>query len=326
MKNAINLFLLVISMSWVAQAYLVPGPPGGGGQPAPYPGNPGGGHGGGGLVPGPRPPHPRPQPPPPRPNPPPRPPAPPYYPPPQNPPYYPPQPPPPQNPGYGAEVKSVWIGRDVYNETIRIQALAGIGRQYSGWEVISVRANTRPNSPARTDVALIADGRVVASQINPGYQINLFPQVRTVLSEYSDLQLNVGGGTYINDVLIEIRYNGGGYNPPSNPGYGRNIDLNIYRSVYGNDRIDLTQYFNLASYRGYTIQSVIITASSRYNTGFVSLLINGNNMGQVAFSSNYSQQGSIYLNRPAVIGQGADSLVLYTQGDMTIERVTIVLR
>lgn len=322
MKNAIKLFLLVISMSWVAQAYLVPGPPGGGGQPAPYPGGPGGGHGGGGLVPGPRPQPPRPMPPrPPRP----LPPAPPHNPYPGQP--YPGNPyPPAPNPGYGAEVKTIWIGRDVYNETLPLRALAGIGRQYDGWEVVSVRANTRPNSQYRTDVALLSDGRVVASQINPGYQINLVPQVRTVLDDRSNLRLNIGGGTYINDILIEIRYNGGGYNPPSNPGYGQNIDLNIYRSVYGNDRIDLTQYFNLASYRGYTIQSVIVTATSRYNTSFASLLINGNNMGQIAFNSSYSQQGTIYLNRPAVIGQGADSLVLYTQGDMTIERVTIVVR
>jgi hypothetical protein len=311
MNNFAKIFLLVISVSYAAQAYLVPGPPGGGGQPAPYPGNPGGG---GGLVPGPRPPEPRP----------PRPPRPPSTPYPGNP--Y-PSDPYPGNPGYGSEVKTIWIGRDVYNERISLQYLAGIGRQYSGWEVVSVRANTRSNSPYRTDASLISDGRVVASQVNPGYQINLVPRYQTILSEYSDLQLAIAGGTYINDIAIEIRYNGGGYNPPpTNPGYGQNIDINVYRSVYGNDRIDLTQYIDLSRYYGYTIQSVIVTASSRYNTSFVSLLINGNNMGQISFNSNYSQQGTIYLNRPAVIGQGADSLVLYTQGNMTVERVTIVVR
>ncbi|MEQ1724058.1 MAG: hypothetical protein ABL930_12855 [Pseudobdellovibrio sp.] len=323
MNNFAKIFLLVISVSYAAQGYLVPGPPGGGGQPAPYPGNPGGGHGGGGLVPGPRPPRP---PEPPRPPRPPRPPMPPSDPYPGNP--YPSDPYPGNpNPGYGSEVKTIWIGRAVYNETLPLRALAGIGRQYDGWEVVSVRANTRPNSPYRTEVSLLSDGRVVASQVNPGYQINLVPQVRTVLDDRSNLKLNIGGETYIEDIMIEIRYNGGGYNPPpTNPGYGQNIDINVYRSVYGNDRIDLTQYIDLSRYRGYTIQSVIVTATSRYNTSFVSLLINGNNMGQIAFNSSYSQQGTIYLNRPAVIGQGADSLVLYTQGDMTIERVTIVVR
>ncbi len=311
MNNLAKIFLLVISVSYAAQGQLIPGPPGGGGQPAPYPGD---GHGGGGLVPGPRPPRP------------PRPPTPPQNPYPGNP--YPSDPyPSDPNPGYGSEVKSIWIGRAVYNETLPLRALAGIGRQYDGWEVVSVRANTRSNSPYRTDVSLLSDGRVVASQVNPSYQIYLVPQLRTVLGDRSNLKLNIGGEIYIEDIMIEIRYNGGGYNPPpTNPGYGQNIDINVYRSVYGNDRIDLTQYFDLSRYRGYRIQSVIVTATSRFNTGFVSLLVNGNNMGQIAFSSNYSQQGTIYLNRPAVIGQGADSLVLYTQGNMTIERVTIVIR
>lgn len=329
MRNSIKVFLLVISMSWAANAYLVPGQPGGGGsnRPAPYPGGPGGGHGGdhghggGGITPGP---YPHPQPPHQNPG----------YP---NQPYpgnphpsdpYPGQPYPPSSPapGYGAEVKSIWIGRNVMNENISLRDMAGIGRQYSGWEVVSVRANVRPNNPGRTVAQLVSDGQVVATQINPGYQINLVPSFRLVLSDYSyNLVLAIGGGTYIDDIQIELRRSGGGgYNP--NPGYDQNIEISIYRSVYGNDRIDLTQYVDLYRYRGFSIRSVIVTATARYNTGFVSLLVNGLDMGRTQFSGGYSQSSSIFLNRQVIIGQGADSLVLYTQGDMTIERVTLVVR
>lgn len=304
MKRVLNLFLLVISVGWAAQAYLTPGLPGG--RPAPYPG-----HAGGGL--GPRPPMPPPphRPMPPRPMPPrPMPPA--------------PRPPMPPPPSYGTETKSVWIGRAVWNETLPLRQLAGLGAQYNGWEVVSVRASTRPNDPGRTVVQLVAEGRSVATQVNPGYQILLYPQQRLILGANAQtLQLSINGGTYIDGLEIQLR-RGGGYNPP--PPAGQNIEINLYRSVFGNDRLDLTTYIDMYRYRGYSIQQVIITANARYNTGVISLLINGFDQGRVNIAAGYSQQQSVWLRQPMVIGQGADSVVLYTTGDMTIERVTLVVR
>lgn len=330
MKNLIKVFLLVISVSWAAQAYLIPGQPGGGGQPAPYPGQPGGG---GGLVPG-------------QPGRPPSPPSPPYpndpYP--GNPGYpgqpgnpgnpypgdpgYPSDPYPgqPGNPGYGSEVKRIYIARNIVNETLPLRQLAGIGRQYIGWEVVSVRARTQPTNPGRTVAQLVSDGRVVATQINPGYQIDLVPQYRLILGESGNsLQLGIGGGTFIDTIEIELRRDGGGYNPPP-PGYGQNIEININRSVFGNDRIDLTQYIDLYRYSGRVIEQVLVTATARYNTGFIDLLINSFNIGQARFSGGYPQIATFFINQQMVIGQGADSIVLYTQGDMNVEHVTLVIR
>lgn len=325
LKNSLNVFLLVISVSWAAEAYLVPGPPGGGGgNLAPYPGNPGGGHSGGGLVPGQpgRPGHPgRP----------PRPPGPgdgypgnPYpgdpYP---NDPY--PYDPYPGQPDYGSEVKRVFIGRNIVNETLPLRHLAGIGSRYDGWEVVSVRARTQTTNPGRTVAQLVSDGRVVATQINPGFQIDLRPQYRLILGQSAgNLQLGIGGGTFIDTIEIELRRNGGGFNPP--PPYGQNIEINVYRSVSGNDRIDLTHYIDLQRYRGRVVEQVLVTATARYSSSFMNLLINGFDMGRAQFSGGYSQIATFWVNQHLVIGQGADSLVLYTQGDMNVDRVTIVIR
>lgn len=324
LKNSLKVFLLVISVSWAAEAYLIPGPPGGGGgHIGPHPGNPGGGHGGGGLVPGQpgRPGHPG------------RPPRPPQ---PGNPypgdPYpgnpYPgdpyPNDPYPGDPGYGSEIKRAYIGRDLSNETLPLRRLAGIGQEYSGWEVVAVRANVRPSYQGRAMAQLISDGRVIATQMNADYQINLIPQYQLVLgNNASSLQLGINGGLYIDSIEIELR-RGGGYNPP--PPYGQNIEINIYRSVMGNDRIDLTHYIDLQRYRGRVVEQVLVTATARYNSSFISLLINGFNMGQAQFSGGYSQIATFRMNQHLVIGQGADSLVLYTQGDMSVEHVTIVIR
>ena len=234
----------------------------------------------------------------------------------------------PDRPDYGqGEVKRVFIGRSVRNERLPLRELAGLNSAYRGYEVVSVRGRTRPNSSATTIVQLVADGRVIASQTNPGYQIDLRPNIRAELGTViRSLQLAVSGSTYIDDLEIEVvrgHGGGGGYEPP--PHYGQQrVDIAIHRSTYGNDRIDLTQYMNLSQYRGLAIQEVIVTGASEFQTSFVELIINSFNYGQATFSQ-YRQSQSIRLNNRPVIGRDASSIVLYTRGNMSVERVTLVL-
>jgi hypothetical protein len=206
---------------------------GGGGH-----GGPGGGHGGG-YNPPPRPgngggyyPPSQPYYPPPRPhNPPPRPgngggyyppsqpyypptqpyypPAPrPNYPPPPPPTYYPPTspyyPPAPSLPGYGQRiVQQVSVGRSVANEMFQLSYYAQLN-QYAGWQVTAVRAVTRPNSPYRTVAQLMtADRCVLASEVNPGYDIDLYPNT-TVYAGSQDLYLYIEGSTYIETIEVEL--------------------------------------------------------------------------------------------------------------------------
>lgn len=113
---------------------------------------------------------------------------------------------------------------------------------------------------------------------------------------------------------------------PGNPGYGRQqVEINVYRSVYGNDRIDLTQLVNLGYYRGWAIEQVIVQGNAGYSSASMNIIINGNNMGQAYFSGSYSQSQSMWLSQRPVIGRGAESIVLYTSGQMSVERVTLVL-
>ncbi len=138
------------------------------------------------------------------------PPPPPYYPPPQNP-YYPPPPPPPQNPYYPPApptygqriVKQVYVGRSVQDEMYQLSYYADLS-QYYGWEVTAVRATTRPNSPYQTVVSLVdANRSILARQINPGYQIQLFPS-RTAMVDSQDLYLWIQGSTFIETIEVEL--------------------------------------------------------------------------------------------------------------------------
>ncbi len=255
----------------------------------------------------------------------------------------------PRPPSYGqSEVKTVYVGRSVTNERLPLLQLAGFSRYDDGAEILSVRANTQPNSSSRTIVQLIADGRIVAQQVNPGYQINLVANQRLILGQtIRSLQLVVNGSTIIRDIQIEVLQAGqdngdnNPYPPPgyvpgpgpimpppyeNPPGYGQQrLDININRATYGNDQVDLSQYIDLGRYQGMTITQVIVSGSSQYEASVVDLLINGFNEGQVQFQGGYQQQQSFWLQDRTVIGQGADSVMLYTRGNMTIGRVTLVL-
>ncbi len=194
---------IVLTISSSTQAYLVPGngqtdsgkpsnDPNRPGQYYPPPQNPG--RGGGGYYPPPQ----NPgrggggyYPPPPAP----------YYPPPPSP-YYPPSNPPPQ---YGQRiVQQVYVGRSVENEMFQLSYYANLNSQFYGWEVTAVRASTRPNSPYQTTVQLVTQNRsVLDTQINPGYQISLFPSYRVIAGD-EELYLYIGGSTFIDTIEVEL--------------------------------------------------------------------------------------------------------------------------
>lgn len=264
------------------------------------------------------------------------PPPPPNYPP-SYPPSYPgnpgyPAPPPsyPGNPSYGdREVKSIYMNRSVRNERISLRQLAGIDSRYRGWEVASVRANTRPNSPGTTIAQLLMDGRIVAQQRNPGYQLYLTPSTRVVIGgSASSLQLAISGSTFIDSIEIELVNSQGGWQPdpnPGYPGYSERVDLNIYRHTMANDRIDITPMIDMYRYRGMRIESIEIQGRADYNVSIVEALINGFSQGTAQFDSGFNRSQTIYLNQRPVIGNGADSVVLYTRGNMTVQKVVLNL-
>lgn len=226
------------------------------------------------------------------------------------------------------DTKSIYIGRSVRNEVLDLRRLAGLGTQYRGYEVVSVRGKTRPDSPYTTTVQLLADRRNVATQVNPGKRINLIPTKRLVLdSSVRTLELYISGSTYIDELVIEIRRSGHQQPDPypDYPGYGQqNLDLHINRTTYNNDRIDLGDYFNENQYRGYRIERVIVYAQAQYNVAMADLLLNGYKQGTFQFD-RYSNSDSLVLHNRPDIGGAANSMVLYTQGNMHVQRVTLVL-
>jgi hypothetical protein len=266
----------------------------------------------------------------------------------------------PGHPGYddddqghhdGREVKRIYIGRSVRNEVLNLRQLSGVGVQYRGWEVLAVRARTRPNSPHQTTVQLLADGYVVDTQTNPGDRIRLKPNRRLVIgSSVRELEMWISGSTFIEEISVVVRPTQSAPNHPQpptypdypnhpqpptypdypnhpgNPGHGEErLDLWIGRSVYGNDSVDLLAYVDMYRYRGRRIQKVIVEADPQHNVALADVLVNGWSAGTLQFDNSHRAQ-SVRLSGQPDIGGAASSLVLRTRGNMLVERVTLVLR
>lgn len=224
------------------------------------------------------------------------------------------------------ERKIIYLSRRVANETLHLRQLANINQSYDGYTVESVVVDLR-NSGPRAEISLVTDGRREDTAYSPQGRIDLHPRFGAVLGrDIRTLQLEVLGVADIASITVNLRERTGYERPgrPGRPGQGLDVPLFVSRRMYGNDRLDLTQYIDMYRYSGYRIQEIVIEATPVYNTALLDVLINGFNQGQTLQIDRYSYRQTV---RPynAILGQGADSIVFYTRGDLDIRGVTLRL-
>lgn len=110
------------------------------------------------------------------------------------------------------------------------------------------------------------------------------------------------------------------------PGYGT-IQVPVYVNRYfvGNDRLDLAQYINLAQYRGLRLVAIDFTAQAQFNTALIDVVVNGFQVAPTTNLNGFMNPFRVFPNQHLVIGYGADSIVLYTRGNLNIQNVVLQL-
>ncbi|MGZ3770289.1 MAG: hypothetical protein ACXWQ7_14100 [Bdellovibrio sp.] len=224
------------------------------------------------------------------------------------------------------EQKIIYVGRRICNETLDLRRLADIDQNYSGYNVESVVVEVNFGDD-NSQLSLLVDERVVDTARSSQGTVMLQPPYSSVLDrDIRNLQVDIRGEMQIQSVTINLRANDRYDRPdrPDRPDQGMDIPLYVNRRLLGNDRLDLTQYIDVNQYRGFRIQQIVIDATPVYNTALIDVLINGFTQGQTlqVDRSSYSQ---IVRPNNAVLGQGADSIVLYTRGDLDIRNITLRL-
>ncbi|WP_413288605.1 hypothetical protein [Bdellovibrio sp. HCB337] len=99
------------------------------------------------------------------------------------------------------------------------------------------------------------------------------------------------------------------------------VDGNYYGSSY----IDLGRSINLYQYRGYRLVAIDFMASAHYGSALMDILVNGFQITPTINLNSYPNNFRIFPNQYMVIGQGADSIVFATRGDMQLRNVFLQL-
>ncbi len=113
---------------------------------------------------------------------------------------------------------------------------------------------------------------------------------------------------------------------PGNPGYGT-ISVPVYldRRMSFNDQIDISQYVNLNQYRGYRLAAIDFTANSLYGSALIDILVNSFQISPTVNLNPYPNNFRIIPNQNMYIGYGADSIVIYSRGDLYIRNMYLQL-
>lgn len=250
----------------------------------------------------------------------------------------------PGHPGQGGRFqKEIYLGRYITNEALPLRQLAGLGREFEGYNVESVRVETRP-AGYYANLELVVNGRVEASSSSNGSNVTLRPRGYSPLGrDVQSLRLRVQGTAYIDRIVIVLASNGGGY-PGPGPGPGPRppypppypgpqpqpnvVSLPIHLNVraYGDQRIDLAGYVNLSGYRGYRLQAIEVRGQAVYNNALVDLLTNGYYAGQVELNFRGQNGGVVYPQHRVIIGQGGDQVSLLVRGEAVIQTVILHLQ
>lgn len=239
-------------------------------------------------------------------------------------PYPPERPPrPPGNPGYVDEQKSVYLGQRFFNQTIRLRELLGIGPQYRGYVVDSVLVDLR-GATYNTNLSLMINGRIADSAYSPNYSAILYPQFEDEIgSEVQSLELRIDGVADIDSITVNLR-RGNGYDH-GNPANDVVVPVVVYRRLMGNDRLDLGQYVNLWNYQGYRLAGIELNARAVYGSASLDILVNGFNAFNPVWLNQYSAPQLLFPNQNLIIGRGADSIVLYSRGDIELNHINLRL-
>lgn len=229
----------------------------------------------------------------------------------------------------GNEQKVVNVYRRVNNETLALRQLANIGANYNGARVQSILVFVR-NSGPQSQLSFLVNNQAQSSFRAPRGQVHFAPYGQAILGrDIQGLQVQVQGNIEIDQIIVNLQRQGNQPRPPvptPQPPPVRAVEVPVYLNQrhYGNSRVDVSRMVDMYRYRDYRIEEIVIDATPSYNTALMDVLINSFQQGPtLQFDVRYRQHRVRPMN--AVIGRGADNIVLQTRGDILVHQVTLRL-
>jgi|GEM_PF-2750045 len=241
---------------------------------------------------------------------------------------------------------TAFVNSYVQNQTLDLSSLLNLAQPWRQGEIVdSLTIYTTPTQYGYgSQMALIANGMIVASDGSGASMVTLFPyQVVQLSGMYSQIQLQVRGTVYINQIVMNMHQVNNYPQPPPNPyppapypqpqpqpipqppGQGQIVLTADISGMGSSAQVDLAAIMNLDAYRGMRLQSLILIGRSAMaaGVGYATLAINNVQAGQVSFRGMTSTQ-VMPLHGAWIAGVNAQNMLLSLQGVQT-RQVQLVL-
>ena len=231
----------------------------------------------------------------------------------------PPPPPPNQGPNQGTDQRSVVLRLRYINSRIQLRQLLGIDNRFNGYSIESVFVDVH-GSNVNTRMDLLINNQIQQSAYTPVGRIVLRPLTPVVFGfgarDAQTLDLGIAGLSDIDAITLNM-------NRPGSTPIAITVPINIFKRMYGNDRIDLNQYADLSQYRGMRVVSMDIAGRSNAGISNLDIVIDNRNSSQ-SIAMSETQQTYTVIPQDVVIGREA-GIALLNRGDLNIDTVTLKL-
>jgi hypothetical protein len=216
--------------------------------------------------------------------------------------------------------RSVVLRQRYVNSRIQLRQLLGIDNRFDGYSIDSVVVDVH-GSTANTRMDLLINNQIQESAYTPVGRMTFHPLKPVVFGngvrDAQTLDLGIAGLSDIDAVTLNMK------RPGTSP-VQISVPLNIFKRMYGNDRIDLNQYLDLTQYQGMRVVSMDIVGRANAGNALLDIVIGSRNSTQGISLSETQQTFTVNL-QDVVIGTAEDFVSLLNNGDLNIDTVTLKL-
>lgn len=216
--------------------------------------------------------------------------------------------------------RSIELRQRYVNSRIQLRQLLGIDNRFNGYSIESVVVDVH-GSTTNTRMDLLINNQIQESAYTPVGRMTFHSLNPIVFGngvrDAQTLDIGIAGLSDIDAITLNM------IRPGTSP-VQIVVPLNVFKRMYGNDRIDLSQYLDLNKYRGMRVVSMDIAGRANAGNALLNIVI-GNRSTVQGIAMSETQQAFTVNLQDVVIGQAEDFISLLNNGDLNIDTVTLKL-
>lgn len=228
------------------------------------------------------------------------------------------------------ETIEVGIDRLVFDEALPLHQLAGLGPQYAGRTLQSIKVKVTPFSGSG-EVQLLVDGQVVSTVATTGLQaVYLFPDPSDAIlgAQVQTIEVRTIGAVAIDDIEVNVGQPVGFPAEPEPQPEPQTACLTLEHALDADvqfTRLNVGELFDLSAYADCRVESISIVARSATGNGRAMARLDGWQNSDWAQISALPGQYTFDFWSDPMVGANAPDIALSFLGIFNVQSVRLTL-